>query len=167
MARQGRMENSIVGREYKWLEHRGDLFAPRTSSATARVIDAVAFKRGCVTFTADATKAYQQVEELKEVYVIPLEEFQEMLMEWNMDPSLCWRTKKLLNGRRTGAVRWVDWAIEHLKLIGFEVFGAAPYLFRHGTRGIVLELHMDDYYGCANYDDAVWLNQKNTQGGAT
>eukprot|EP00971_Amphidinium_carterae_P347493 6489539-Amphidinium_carterae.1 len=117
----------FVGREYKWLEQRGDLFAPTTSSATARVIDAVAIKRGWVTFTADATKAYLQVDELEEVYVIPPEEFQEMLVEWDMDPSLCWRMKKLLNGRRTGAVRWVDWATERLKRIGFEVFGAAPY----------------------------------------
>eukprot|EP00971_Amphidinium_carterae_P241184 4788299-Amphidinium_carterae.1 len=148
-----------VAREYRWLEQRDDIFAPTTSGATARVIDAVAIKRGWHTFTADATKAYLQVDEPEEVYVVPPEEFQEMLLAKGLDPSLCWRMKKILNGRRTGAVRWVTWASERLKELDFDAFTAAPYLFKHRTRGIIMELHMDDYYGTATCEDAEWLKK--------
>eukprot|EP00971_Amphidinium_carterae_P032112 632282-Amphidinium_carterae.4 len=148
-----------VAREYRWLDQRDDVFAPTTMGATARLVDALAIKRCWHTFTADATKAYLQVEEPEEVYVIPPPEFQEMLQEKDMDPSLCWRMLKILNGRRTGAMRWVNWATNKLRKIDFDVFKGAPYLFKHIEREIILELHMDDYYGCSKYEDAVWLRK--------
>ena len=56
-----KMEMRFVGREYKWAEHREDLFSPGATHSASRVIDFLALKMGWETFEADAVDAYYQV----------------------------------------------------------------------------------------------------------
>eukprot|EP00971_Amphidinium_carterae_P172226 3414412-Amphidinium_carterae.2 len=60
-----------VAREYKWLEYRDDLFAATTSCNTSRIIDTLAVHLAQPTWTADATKAYLQVDETEKIFVKP------------------------------------------------------------------------------------------------
>ena len=48
----------LLARQYKWREHREDLFAPSSTSNTSRIIDYIAVKKGYATCTADATRAF-------------------------------------------------------------------------------------------------------------
>jgi hypothetical protein len=67
----------IVGREYRWLEERDDVFAPASSSLTSRCIDFLGMKDDddpddpLVTFIADCISAYYQTPEEEKFYVDP------------------------------------------------------------------------------------------------
>ena len=52
-----KMKVRFVGREYKWAEHREDLFSPGATHSASRVIDFLALKTGLETFEADAVNA--------------------------------------------------------------------------------------------------------------
>ena len=60
-----------VGREYRWMEVREDLFAPSATSDTARVIDVIALREGWSTSTADATNAFYHAPEHEDVAIPP------------------------------------------------------------------------------------------------
>ena len=47
-------------REYKWVEHREDLFLPGATHSAGRVVDVLTLKLGFETFEADAADAYYQ-----------------------------------------------------------------------------------------------------------
>ena len=49
-----KMKVRFVGREYKWAEHREDLFSPGATHSAGRIIDFLALKMGLETFEADA-----------------------------------------------------------------------------------------------------------------
>ena len=65
----------FVGREDKWQVFREDLFAPRASYCTGRIVDILSLKRRVLTFTLDCTDAFHQAPELDDVVVEPPEEY--------------------------------------------------------------------------------------------
>ena len=65
------MKVRFVGREYKWAEHREDLFSSGATHAAGRMVDFLALKMGLETFEADAVDAYYQAPEHEEVVVEP------------------------------------------------------------------------------------------------
>eukprot|EP00971_Amphidinium_carterae_P350150 6491406-Amphidinium_carterae.1 len=148
-----------VAREYRWLEYRDDLFAATTSCNTSRIIDVLAVHRAQPTWTADATKAYLQVDETETVFVKPPREYQEMLRERGIREDMCWRMEKVIYGRRPAATRWVEHASQKLTQRGFLSFAGAPYLFYHKEKEVVLELHMDDYYGTCPESSLAWMER--------
>ena len=66
-----KMKVRFVAREYKWAEHRDDLFPPSATHSAGRVIDFTALKLGLETFEADAVDAYYQAPEHEVVVVEP------------------------------------------------------------------------------------------------
>ena len=73
-----KMKIRFVEREYKWAEHREDMFSPGATHSASRVIDFLALKMGLETFEADAMDAYQAPEH-EEVVVKPALEYLERL----------------------------------------------------------------------------------------
>ena len=70
---------------------------------------------------------------------------------------MIWRLLKVFNGRRTGAQMWTDWLAERLIDIGFERYAPVPYFFRHMERGLFMDVHMDDFHGVGQNQNAEWL----------
>ena len=99
------MRCRFVAREFKaaspW---RADLFAPTTTSATSRLVDLRAVKRGQPTFGADGVNAFFQAPEEGEVYTHPPAEWVADHPEW-VEAGVMWRMKKQLYGRRQAPER--------------------------------------------------------------
>ena len=57
-----------------------------------------------------------------------------------------WLLSRLLNGRRKGPQKWVQWAGDQLEKLGVMRCIAAPYFFRDPTTDVCVEAHMDDFY---------------------
>ena len=85
--RAGRLKCRLVGRDFKWLEERDDLYAPGSTAGTSRVIDILSLKDGgaegaaeddpeeMVTFVGDCCSAYYQTPEEGEFYADPPKEW--------------------------------------------------------------------------------------------
>ena len=87
-----------VGREYRWQEFREDLFAPRASCCTGRIVDILSLK----------LHGYHQAPELDDVVVEPPEEFLKRFRAAGMSTDIWWKLQKQLPGRRQAGQRWVD-----------------------------------------------------------
>ena len=61
------LEETFVGREYRWQEFQEDLFALGASYCTGRIVDILSLKRRVPTFTLDCTDAHHQAPELDDV----------------------------------------------------------------------------------------------------
>jgi hypothetical protein len=137
------LRERFVCREFKsedpW---RTDLFAPTTSPTTSRLIDLVAIKRGWITMKADVSVAFYHAPEEEEVYVMPPSDW----LELQPDPSVRWRLRKQLAGRRKAPQKWLDFASSVLDRHDWQRCVAIPYLFRHPATSSVMEVHMDDFH---------------------
>ena len=135
-----------VCREFKHGKKRDDLFAPSTTSITMRVIDVLASKRRLCTLTGDISNAFFHAPEDEEVYYQPPDEWYEQNPE---HADMLWRGLKQLYGRRKATKNFAKFMANMLKTeCGMEQCDAAPHLFRNVLRGIMLELHVDDYHCC-------------------
>ena len=88
-----KMKVRFVGREYRWAEHREDMFSPGATHSASRVIDFLALKMGLETFEADAVDAYQAPEH-KEVVVEPVLEYLERLAKAGRKTDIVWRLRR-------------------------------------------------------------------------
>ena len=100
----------IVGREYKWTEHREDSCSPGATHSASSVIDFLAFKMGLETFEAYAVDAHHQAPEREEVVVEPAPEYLERLAKAGRDTDIVWRLRWQLPGRRAAdRAGWNTW----------------------------------------------------------
>ena len=95
-----KMKVRFVVREYKWAEHREDLFSPGATHSASRVIDFLALKMGLETFEADAVDAYYQAPEHEEVFLEPAPEYLERLAKAGRDTDIVLRLRRQLPRRR-------------------------------------------------------------------
>ena len=67
--RGGKLKCRLVGREFKWLSDRDDVFAPASTAQTSRIVDYLGLKDDndpddpIVTFLIDCTSAFYQAPE--------------------------------------------------------------------------------------------------------
>lgn len=74
-ATKNKVRARFVAWEYKRLQLRFDLFAPRSSHDTSRLVDFVCFQLVLEPFTFDLVNAFFNVPESEYVYVTPPAEF--------------------------------------------------------------------------------------------
>ena len=109
-----------------------------------RLVDTVAAKRRQPTLTGDISNAFFHADEDEEVDVQPSAEWYAMHPEYE---GKVWRMLKQIYGRRKATRKFAD----HMSAIlvnecGLEQSKAAPHLYRCLRRGIVYEMHVDDYH---------------------
>ena len=125
-----KMKIRFVGPEYKWVEHREDLFSLGATHSAGREIDFLALKMEFETFEAGGVGAYYQAPEYEEVVVRPAPECLERLAKAGRDIVIEWRIRHQLPQRRAAGQSWV----EHLAGIpvnkpGFERCKTAPQFY--------------------------------------
>ena len=104
----GTVKWRFVGREFKWMEVRDDVFSPGSSINTSRTIDLIAAKETWPSFTADGVSAYYQTPEQNEKYTIPPKEWMWIRQQKNLDVDVCWRLKRKLPGTRDAGAAFVS-----------------------------------------------------------
>ena len=136
-----KMKVRFVGREYKWAEHREDLFSPGATQSASHVIDFLALKMGLETFEADAVDACYQAPDHEEVVVEPAPEYLERLAKAGRDTDIVWRLRRQLPGRRAAGQSWVEHVagvpVNKNKLCAVHHSTTVPLVFReNGCAGI-------------------------------
>ena len=143
-----KMKVRLVGREYKWAEHREDLFSPGATHSASRVIDFLALKMGLETFEADVVDAYCQAPEHEEVVVEPAPEYLERHAKAGRDTDIVWRLRRQLPGRGAAGQSWVE-HVAGILVNKLSFVTTAPQFYWSSERIVALELHMDDIHGAA------------------
>ena len=166
--RGGVLKCRLVGREFRFLEERDDVFAPGSTSTTSRVVDYCALKDDddpddpLVTFVGDCISAFYQTPEEEEFYVDPPPEWLAVRRARGEDCDVVWRLLKQLPGRRKAGRLWIDHcATQFTEECGLERYDPLPQFFKgpSGTR-LLVELHMDDFHGVARKSEAEWFLDK-------
>ena len=137
----------FVARGFNGDETMYDVFAPRSTPSTERVIDCLSLKKSYHTFTADVTNAYFHVNEDEECYVEPPAEWLEQQAALGNPTCVLWRLRKQLCGLRRAGTRWVDFTAERLGEQSFEGCGAAPQFFANYELDVFIAVHRDDLHG--------------------
>ena len=154
--RAGELKCRLVGREFKFLEDRDDLFAPGSTAASCRVVDYLALKDDddpsdpLVTFIGDCISAYYQTPELEEFYADPPPEWIIARREAGLDTDVVWKLCRQLPGSRAAGKQWIAYCSGKLTQdCGLERYEPLPQFFRQPSEDsrLVLELHMDDFHG--------------------
>eukprot|EP00435_Cladocopium_sp_Y103_P020520 s28_g5.t1 len=135
-------------REFKRGDPRTDVFAVASSTSTSRLVDLIGLKMGYAFMTADAENAFWQVPIKEKAYMVPPKEWSRKRMAEHGPPKFreVWRLKVEWYGRRIAGQSFVEWAASHLSAEDFKRCLAAPWLFFNSTTGVVMEVHMDDFY---------------------
>ena len=135
-------------REFKRGDPRTDVFAVASSTSTSRVIDIVGIKMGYSFLTADAENAFWQVPIAEEAYMKPPKEWLKKMADSGVDlpDRVVWKLNTEWYGRRIAGQAFVEWAAGHLKEIDFKRNPAAPWMFYNPASGVLMEVHMDDFY---------------------
>ena len=109
----------FVARKFKGDEAMYDAFTPSSTPSTGRIIDYLSLKTSYHTCTTDVTNAYFHVGEDEECYLDPPAALEN-------PPSVLWRMRKQLYGRRRAGTRWVDFMAERLEEQSFDRCEEAP-----------------------------------------
>ena len=125
-------------REFKRGDPRTDVFAVAPSTSTSRVIDIVGIKMGYCFLTADAENAFWQVPIAEEAYMKPPKEWLKKMADSGVDPPdrVVWKLNTEWYGRRIAGFKEMD----------FKRNPAAPWMFYNSASGVLMEVHMDDFY---------------------
>ena len=134
--KDGEWKMKVVGREYKWAEHREDLFSPGATHSASRVVDFLELKMGLETFEADAVVLTTRLLIKKKWW-------------WNLRRSTLNDLPKLEGTQRScgelGGTRGWNSCV----MLGFVRCATAPQFYWSSERMVALELHMDDLHGAA------------------
>ena len=166
------MKCRIVGREFKWLEERDDVFAPASSGLTSRTVDQNALKDDddpddeMVTFIIDCVSAFYQTPEDTECYCDPPKEWLIARRKAGLDTDVVWKLKKQLPGRRIAGERWTTHvATTFQQKMNMEQCPALPQFFKTTESGgrLLVEAHMDDFHGSGRRSEATAFIRKARQ----
>jgi len=125
-----------------------EYFAPTTSPATARALDAIALALGLARFTFDARRAFLHVPESEYILTNPPEEWMAWRRSKGLSTTVYWRMLKTLYGRRSAPQQWTDFLAEKLTThCGLTQYMPIPVYFRKDKAALSLEVHMDDGHG--------------------
>lgn len=109
----------------------------------------IGLKMGYSFMTGDAENAFWQVPIKEKAYMrAPKSWVDKQIADGNytQDDFIVWMLSVEWYGRRIAGQSFVEWAAGHLKDLKFARCKAAPWLFHNATSGIVMEVHMDDFY---------------------
>jgi hypothetical protein len=104
------------------------------------MVDLYALQHGYASFIMDCTSAFYHADEPEEVYVKPPPDWIAKQIDQDLPNDVMWRLRRQLPGRRMVGRRWVDHALGMVRCVEY------PCFFQ-SLKGVVIELHMDDFQG--------------------
>lgn len=126
-----------------------DYYAQATTVTTNKLIDLLAARRRYARLILDVHRAFLHLVEDEEIYVVPPVEWQEQFRDEAGGSGQLWQMLRVLYGRRKAPRMWLDFLggllVEHCGMVRSR---SAPHFFRSCDGQVVLEVHMDDIYGC-------------------
>ena len=146
------------------------LFTAASQSITSRVVDFGALEGDydaddpLATFLLDCASAFYQAPETELFFVRPPKEWLVARRAAGQDDKVVWRLLKPLPGRRAAGARWID----HVKTVftskmDMERYEPIPCFYRKEDARLLVEVHMDDFHGCARRSKAIeFLTQAST-----
>ena len=143
----------LVVREYNTWRTQ-EFFAATGNPMAQRVIPTIAVKRGYNTMVLDAVRAYLQVPEDEDVFIIPPAEWRR---HDDFKAHSCWKAKTKWYGERCAAQSFQDFLASHLCEMGGTRGKRDPTKFVFLERCLYLETHVDDAH-CTGPDASMqWL----------
>ena len=151
----------LVVREYNTWRTQ-EFFAATGNPMAQRVIPTIAVKRGYNTMVLDAVRAYLQVPEDDDVFIIPPAEWRR---HDDFKAHSCWKAKTVWYGERHAAQAFQDFLAGHLCEMGGTRGKRDPTKFVFLERCLYLETHVDDAH-CTGPDASMqWLYETLLQRG--
>ena len=143
----------LVVREYNTWRTQ-EFFAATGNPMAQRAIPTIAVKRGYNTMVLDAVRAYLQVPENDDVFIIPPAEWKR---HDDFKAHSCWKAKTVWYGERHAAQAFQDFLAGHLCEMGGTRGKRDPTKFVFLERCLYLETHVDDAH-CTGPDASMqWL----------
>ena len=143
----------LVVREYNTWRTQ-EFFAATGNPMAQRVIPTVAVKRGYNTVVLDAVRAYLQVPEDEDVFIIPPAQWRR---HDDFKAHSCWKAKTKWYGERCAAQAFQEFLAGHLCEMGGTRGKRDPTKFVFLERCLYLETHVDDAH-CTGPDASMqWL----------
>ena len=151
----------LVVREYNTWRTQ-EFFAATGNPMAQRVIPTIAVKRGYNTMVLDAVRAYLQVPENDDIFIIPPAEWKR---HDDFKAHSCWKAKTVWYGERHAAQAFQDFLAGHLCEMGGTRGKRDPTKFVFLERCLYLETHVDDAH-CTGPDASMqWLYETLLQRG--
>ena len=134
---------------------------PRTWLAADRgraLVDVIGVQMGYSFMSGDA----EQVPIKEDAYMLPPKDWIEKQLEAGVElpDKVVWKRKKEWYGRRIAGQCFVERAAGRVKELGFTRNVAAPWLFHDTTKGILMEVHMDDFFATGPQKSLVELEKE-------
>ena len=143
----------LVVREYNTWRTQ-EFFAATGNPMAQRVIPTIAVKRGYNTMVLDAVRAYLQVPEDDDVFIIPPAQWRR---HDDFKAHSCWKAKTVWYGERHAAQAFQDFLAGHLCEMGGTRGKRDPTKFVFLDRCLYLETHVDDAHGTGPDASMQWL----------
>ena len=162
MAAQGKVKCRITGRDYKWQSPgREDVYAPMSQPCTNRVVDYYSMKMDddandpMVVFEVDLSGAYYQTPQDEDLAVEPCEEWKAARRAAGLPDDMLWRLLKQLPGQRGAGNRFLEHVrLTFLERFDLQRFAALPNFYRRVDSTILIDTHMDDWFGTGKRSEA-------------
>ena len=139
---QWRRRCHIVAREFRMGQTSdAETFSPTSAVSAIRCFFLFHLCFHWKLMSLDISDAYLTVAQVEPCYV-ELRPWIKSLL--NLPDDTLWRLKKVLPGQRNGAKRWFSSFSSVLLSIGFEACEVMPSIFKHKTRDIIMNVHVDD-----------------------
>ena len=149
----------LVVQEYRWHEHRDDVFAATPPLEALKFMLALMVTKlpedepddDIVLIFMDVSRAHFHSPSRREVYV--------ELCDEDNSPGQCARLEKSMYGTRDAASNWEQFYSNSMKEGGMVAGQYSPCLFRHDKLNVRTWVHGDDFVGRAPRKQARWLEQ--------
>ena len=151
--REGRCKRRchIVAREFRT---GPSTFSPTSSFAVVRFFLMLHLFYGWKLASLDISDAYLTVEQ--EVCYVKISGWIKQLLGLSQD--MLWQLRRVLPGQRNGAQRWFQNFPNHLQRLGFKCCVAMPSVLKHGTKRVVINVHVDDeLIASESESDLLWV----------
>ena len=111
-----------------------------------------------VVFEVDLSGAYYQTPQDEQLVVEPPPEWKAARREAGLPWDVWWLLLKQLPGQRAAGNRFLEHVrLEFLTKFGLERFPALPNFYRRMDSTILMDTHMDDWFGTGKKSEAVPL----------
>ena len=147
----------IVAREFKTTQGDATTFAPTSASSVPRMLFLLHLLFGWKIMVLDVRDAFLTVEQQELCYVEIRPWIRQAL---GIQEGVVWQLHRCLPGQRNAALRWFLKFTGILKHIGFVECVNMPSLMKHGTRQLVINIHVDDELVAGQEADIRWLKDE-------
>ena len=145
------VRSRFVARDYRHLDpKREDIFAATPTDTGLLILLALAASKRHVIRTGDLTTAFMHADLQEEIYVEGPEGF--------IEDGWVWKLNKALNGLRRSPLDFQDFIAGVLtREMGFTRLTMDAMVFKHSSRDLVVDIHVDDPIALGPSNDVSWF----------